>query len=119
MSLTNPSIGELLDRLSILKWKIHYGEEAGKDVTHFRVEQHEIMDRLPADLDLAAEPVARLFQVNRMLWVDTDCLRNAIRVSWVMGQSDLGVEILQLNDERARLIQQINADHGDYRIEKL
>lgn len=118
MSLTRPSIGEYLDRLSILKLKIGYGEKAGYAIEHFRDEMHEILGALPDSLNMAADPVQDIFAVNELLWTLTDNLRRAIATHHREQERSLGVAILHANDERARLIQAINEDHGDFRKEK-
>jgi hypothetical protein len=116
MPLLDPSIGDLIDRLSILRLKIQHGEEVGKSIYHFDTERAAILKRLNG-VNLSTPEVEKLFVANEAIWELTDALRTA-------GSSDafaarLGRKILAMNDERARLIAAISAAHGDLRVEKL
>ena len=120
MSLTHPSVGEFLDRLAILRLKIRFGEDHGKDVAHFRQEQKDICTRLQDKADMNHPLVEELFFVNEALWELTDAIREAIKQGerdWQIGR--FGRLILEKNDKRASLIAKISAQYGDYRIEKL
>lgn len=120
MSLTDPSVGELLDRLSILKLKIAHGEELIKPIGHFRTEQTEILRRLPQGWQTTLDrQVTRLFEINELLWHGTDALRAAAKTNEVEVHARLGLSILRMNDERAQLIQAISEQHGDHRVEKM
>lgn len=120
MSLTDPTVGDLLDRLSILRLKIAQGERLALPITYFRTEQKEILDRLPAGWQATFKPdVDRLFDVNELLWHETDALRAIAVTGETIQQARLGLHILRLNDERSRLIAAINQIAGDFRLEKL
>ena len=119
MSLINPSVGDLLDRLSILRLKIHHGSIAGRTVSHFEEERQEILQRLPAGLDLNDPSVEHLFFINEMLWELTDAMREAVEAKTAGLQARYGRVILRCNDKRAQLIRQIAQQHGDARVEKI
>lgn len=119
MSLTAPSVGELLDRFSILRLKIHHGALAGKPVDHFEQERREILDRLPHGLNFENPLFEQLSFVNECLWELTDAMREATGVKVIPLQARYGSIILRFNDKRARLIAEISAQHGDHRVEKI
>lgn len=118
MSLIDPSLGEFLDRLSILRLKIEHGEAEDKDVSHFRDEQQGILSRLRT-VNLMTLPFEKLADINQALWESTDALRIAIATHDEPLQARFGRIILRLNDQRAELVRQINEAHGDFRVEKL
>lgn len=121
VSLTNPSIGEYVDRLSILRLKIRGGEAKEISVEHFRTEQCEIMQRMPREVSLVNPYISRLFRINELLWELTDEFRAIASQKYDFNghQARLGCSILRMNDERAELIAKINAQYGDYRMEKI
>jgi len=116
MPLLDPSVGDLIDRLSILRLKIVHGEEAQKDISHFDTERAAILHRLNG-VNLNTREIEKLFVTNEALWELTDALRQATNSDAVAAR--LGRKILSLNDERARLIAAISLAHGDTRMEKL
>ena len=119
MSLINPSVGDLLDRFSILRLKIHHGTLAGKDVSHFERERSEILTQLPHGVNFEDPLVEQLSFVNECLWDLTDAMREAIGQRAVPLQARYGAIILRFNDKRARLIADIAAAYGDHRPEKI
>jgi hypothetical protein len=120
MSLIDPTLGDLLDRLSILRLKIAQAEALARPVPYFHAEQTAILDRLPAQWQTTFEPaLSRLFDVNELLWHETEALRAVSTVDNAVVHARLGLHILRLNDERATLIEVINTQAGEYRKEKL
>ncbi len=129
--LINPGTGDLLDRLSILSLKIlHAGLLAGKNVDHFRNERNALltMVRAGGGSDKVIEEYQQLGAVNAALWYAEDELRHC---RFAHQQEPLGTpgliiavqcafKIQSLNDERARLIGEINKKSGtDLGAEKL
>ena len=119
MSLTRPSVGDLLDRLSILRLKIHHGGIAGKPVGHFEEERQEILQRLPPQIDFLDPLVEHLFFVNEALWELTDAMRDAVDAKTADLQARYARVMLRMNDKRANLVGQIAAKYGDHRVEKI
>ena len=118
MSLLDPSVGDLVDRLSILKLKIQFGEEAQKSIGHFETERAAVLHRLNG-VNLSTPEIDKLFFVNEAIWTTTDEMRTVCDAHDEPKQARFGRIILRLNDQRAELIQTINRQHGDSRIEKL
>lgn len=119
MSLTNPSIGEFVDRLSILRLKIAVGEAKGHAIDHFVRERKEICDRLQDRVNLNDPLIEELFFVNEALWELTDAMRQAVTHGPDVLVAKYGRMILDRNDKRASLIAEISAAHGDHRLEKM
>lgn len=119
MSLLRPSVGDLLDRLSILRLKIHHGGIAGKSIGHFEEERQAILHQLPPDVDFLDPVVEHLFFVNEALWELTDAMREAVQCKTADLQARYGRVILRMNDKRAHLIRQIAQKYGDDREEKI
>ena len=118
MSLIDPSVGDLLDRLSILKLKIQFGEQVGKSVGHFETERQAILQRMNG-IDLNTPEIEKLFFTNEAIWNSTNEMRVVCDSHNESAQARFGRIILRLNDQRAELIQVINHQHGDARMEKL
>lgn len=119
MSLTQPSVGEYLDRFSILRLKIHHGSLAGKDVTHFERERDEILGLLPPGINFEDPAVEELAFANECIWELTDAFREAVMHRKPTLQATYGRLMVRFNDKRSRLIQRISEAHGDTRVEKL
>lgn len=119
MKLDRPGIGEVTDRLTILSLKILFGEQAQKDVTHFRTEQAALLSKIHARTLNGAWFTAtlELAAVNAALWHAEDDLRGwrtaspSDKVAWAV--LPLAFKIQALNDLRAALVQKINKDAGD------
>ncbi len=115
-------MGELSDRLSILALKILFGEEQGKDVAHFKVEQGAILTQVRTRTLNGKwfEAYTELAATNAALWHAEDDLRThrgrgeeaRTPILWeAVGK--VAVRIQALNDRRAVLIATINRDAGD------
>jgi hypothetical protein len=136
MSLLNPGAGEITDRLTILSLKALYGAAAGKDVSHFVNERNGLLVKLRArELNGAwFECVLQLGAVNAALWARTDEQRRWMEqwrdrgpdssglsggpgsgfiTATAIPAAECGIAIMRLNDERARLVRQINVLSGD------
>ena len=124
--LHDPSLGDIIDRLTILALKQVYGKQAGRETTHWSNEYEALLDRLDAmratetgrDRQLVRMVLA-MAAVNAALWQAEDAIRE-LRPSptplppWdpVKEAEQLAFRIADLNDRRAQLVQQINADAG-------
>lgn len=132
--LAHPTLGDILDRLTILSLKILHGRAAGKSVTHFEAEYAELFDwfwqRGPHQPGVFNHAL-QLAAVNAALWTAEDELRpwqkwwtetgpgspgsspgssvtrgfNSDTVYIIAG---VALRIQQLNDQRADLVARIN-----------
>lgn len=113
-ALLHPGLGDYLDRWTILELKITHGESFGRDCAHFHAEQRAL--RLHPGLDAAIETPEgrRLFTINAAIWTHTDYLLQAlpawpnVREEDIYAIADKAIQILKLNEARARLVQQLN-----------
>src|SRR5678815_5708453 len=134
MSLLNPTVGDLCDRLTILALKRLHGTAAGKDVSHFNREWAGLLTKIHGRTLNGAwfEHLLDLGAVNAELWVLTDDMRTLAEQHRSVTTPDssgltghfsgprvleqagpVGIAILRLNDRRAELIQTINELCGD------
>jgi hypothetical protein len=119
--LIDPGPGEVFDRLTILALKILYGEQAGKDVSHFTRERAKLLPKVTT-FNGTLEGVLALGAVNAALWQAEDALR---KIAMTEPETDLvyagqcGLLIQRLNDQRAALVWKINATSGESHQEKL
>lgn len=123
--LTNPGVGDISDRLTILALKRLHGTAAGHDVSHFDREWATLHTMLRGRTLNAAwfEQVLELGAVNAKLWALTDQMRHFLFLrsldgSWpttdrTLETANCGCDILTLNDRRADLVQKINELAGD------
>lgn len=131
MKLVNPGPGEQTDRLTILALKILFGVEAGKDVAHFERERAVLLTQVRArasQVDL--EAVLALAAVNAALWHAEDDLRalrrgvmlslsaaldskEGIALAVYQQAGEVAFRIQDLNDQRAKLVGEINARSGE------
>lgn len=119
--LLNPGVGELIDRLSILRLKILHSTE---HQTHFETEKAQIsmlLDRmgLPTDEHLL-QVCERLHLSNARLWQFEDQMAKYVRTQRQWDGTDpyvvaeLGVEIWKMNRTRNAFIREINERAGTY-----
>src|SRR5678815_3408747 len=132
MSLLNPTVGDLCDRLTILALKRLHGTAAGKDVSHFNREWAGLLTKIHGRTLNGAwfEHLLELGAVNAQLWALTDRIRGlnadltgepiptSVYLSADANEAWLhagaaGIAILRLNDRRAELIQTINELCGE------
>jgi hypothetical protein len=139
MRLLRPNPGEAVDRQTILRLKMEFGESKNLHTLHFQQEHEELQKYLhetffvmmcrdvqkPYD-DLYAE----LYDVNNFLWQQEDNIRSYIIKHSGVAASELphddlvaiatiGLAIAQLNDKRAQLVMNINKLFGVTSVEKL
>lgn len=126
MRLLDPGTGEITDRLTILSLKILFGEQAGKEVSHFKAERTSLLAKIRSrELNGAwFDKVLELAAVNAALWHCEDDLRACREKTLTpVGDKvvvDLAFLIQSLNDQRAALVGEINKSAGDEKgVEKL
>lgn len=121
MRLINPGAGEISDRLTILSLKLLFGAELGRDLTAFRTERTALLSQIRSRTLNGAwfDSVLELATVNAALWHAEDDLRT-LRADWEQAPvkrtllvADLAFRIQSLNDQRAVLIDKINAACGE------
>ncbi len=117
MSLVNPTVGDISDRLTILALKRLHGTNDGHHVGHFDREWAALHTMVKARTLNGAwfELVLELAAVNAELWKLTDLMRAVEEDSEVdyREAGNIGLQILHLNDRRAELVQQINELAGE------
>ena len=122
MRLVNYGPGEIADRLTILALKIVAGEEAGKDVKHFRDERNALLVKLNAQKNVdCLEELIELGAINARIWQTEDELRRwrsptsgAITATDADTIRKLAFRAQELNDRRAELIAKVNREAGEY-----
>jgi len=115
------SVGELIDKITILTLKAEYISDAQK-LANIRHELDSLRDTSPAvvksnpDLDRLT---AELLEVNRSLWHIEDDIRDCER------RKDFGPRFIELarsvyvtNDKRAEIKRRINAATGSALVEE-
>ena len=149
MRMLQPSPGEAVDRQTILSLKMHHGAKKGMNVKAFVDENNELQRYLEQNFFLIApkalqDPYDRAFnalkEVNRQLWDLEDEIRN-LKIEFgggglsaqemarvISGQIhlpaslriiEISLLIPELNDRRAKLVQEINRLFGIYSQEKV
>lgn len=132
--LLNPGLGELVDRLTILRLKILHAPDP-RDTMHFHTEQAQVqmlIDRVHQGLHVPLEThtklgtyTADLHMVNRKLWALEDRMAQYAQSrlyyeDHLADVGDLGISIWHANRDRNTLIREINALAGtDVGPEKL
>lgn len=112
--LLHPGLGDYWDRRTILALKIADAHARNVHAGHFQQEIDEIDQHLRSQPAPHPHLVKALTTTNREIWKATDQLL-ALRVNWphlieseVYTVAELGITILNLNEERARLVQELN-----------
>ncbi len=120
MSVLRPTVGELLDRRTILALKVHHGSRAGVDIHAWQVEQTEIAERLSTQTknftaeqqQLLARITGTLASINASLWSAEDEVRAAAE-SEIAALAALAKRIAHLNDQRAQAVRELNRLAGE------
>lgn len=112
------SIGELIDKITILEIKLEHCSLSQKNNVYREL---ELLSRILARLELESNSdlVRSLIDVNRSLWEIEDCIREMER------RQDFGDDFIKLarlvyltNDNRAELKRKINVRYGSSIIEE-
>ncbi len=120
MSVLHPTVGELLDRQTILALKIRHGRKAGVDTEAWLAERSEIDARLAArtagfaaeQRQLLARLTGTLESINASLWAAEDEVRAAPE-SEIAALAVLAKRIASLNDQRAQAVRELNRLAGE------
>jgi hypothetical protein len=129
MRVMNPGPGELFDRLAVLSLKIEVGQQKFLNVDDWQQEEYEILVALTGtgcQDDETMALVEQLRAVNKNIWIAIDRQREFLALD-LNAQSEaklreiahLGLNVMEQNDIRAKLIGEINALHGIKRPEKI
>jgi hypothetical protein len=108
-----------VDRVTILALKILVGVAAGKSVTHFETERERLISLLETQSPVKVNLLLELAAVNALLWQAEDTLRamRGVPEPDLAMVATVAFRIQSLNDDRARVIAQING--ADTPAEKL
>jgi predicted nucleic acid-binding Zn-ribbon protein len=120
MSVLQPTVGELVDRRTILALKIHHGHKAGVDTAAWLAEQAEIEKHLSSrtaqftaeQRQLLSRLSGTLQSINASLWAAEDEVR-ALAESEVAPLAALAKRIARLNDQRAQAVRELNRLAGE------
>lgn len=135
MGLLTPSPGEVVDRQTILELKIEAAKEKQLPANSF-VDEYDQLKRYLENNSFILAPVkhdydllyGKLKEVNTKLWKIEDEIRLIIRQAGDASKltadqkalvCSISFEIPRLNDQRAALVQQVNALFKISRLEKL
>jgi hypothetical protein len=113
MSLLEPTAGEMLDRLSILRLKMAAHKRRRKKYIGLAIEYRDIAHRIATQWGPGNEVTRRLYgrldKANENLWDCEDKIRLPGKVTaFVM----VAKRIAELNDKRNRLIREIDKAYG-------
>lgn len=112
------SLGELMDKISILEIKQQHLE--GLALSHVQIELKALQTTL-ADLNLNLDPalIQRLREVNETLWQIEDAIREKERSQdFSAAFIQLARSVYQQNDRRADLKKEINQRYGSLLVEE-
>ncbi|MGO9641763.1 MAG: hypothetical protein ACLP1Y_10720 [Candidatus Acidiferrales bacterium] len=120
MSVLQPTVGELVDRRTILELKILHGHKAGVDTAAWLAEQAEIEKHLSSrtarftveQRQLLSRLSGTLQSINASLWTAEDEVR-ALAESEVAPLAALAKRIAKLNDQRAQAVRELNRLAGE------
>jgi hypothetical protein len=123
MRLLDPGAGEITDRLTILSLKILFGDQAGKDTTHFKAERTTLLSKIRSKTlnGVWFDKALELAAVNAALWHCEDAMRgfrieageSPLTPTGCASVVEVAFRIQSLNDQRAKLVAEINKDAGD------
>jgi hypothetical protein len=114
---TEPTIGEVYDRLSILELKILYAKVQGAEVTRFEMERQKLSELLDSKVVLTSAYL-EIAAVNAAIWHMTGTLRELERRD-AQGEHEireyfgkLALQVFRWNERRAAIITRVNEDWG-------
>jgi hypothetical protein len=90
------------------------GVAAGKPVTHFETERERLISLLETQSPVKVKLLLELAAVNALLWQAEDAMR-AMRAEHdpdLELVKNVAFRIGELNDQRSKLVEQINAEAG-------
>lgn len=123
MSLVNPGLGQITDRLTILELKILAATEEDAPTEHWEAERRQLLAKIHSRTLNGAwfDWVLGLAATNARIWHAEDDLRVwRIRdpgIGYTAGDGEairiLAFRLQRLNDRRAELVHRINQEAGD------
>lgn len=135
MRMLRPSLGECLDRITVLDLKIANCHAIKRpDAAVSFQEEHDGLTgymktafpmHVPETANRIQEVRDKIFAINSQLWKCEDDIRDLIRIRRsgaavdTKAVVDVAFLIPELNDERARLVSEANAIVGDTHKEKV
>lgn len=114
------SIGELVDKITILQLKEEFikDEDKLKNVRHELKQLQGILDRLNLDCE---HEINELRDVNRVMWYNEDRARKFPQSSWTIGEADkiatIAMETYHANNRRAQIKYAINQKYNSDIVE--
>jgi hypothetical protein len=98
-----------------LSLKILFGQQAGKDCTHWQTERSKLLPQVRSRLNgvMWVENVLELAAVNAALWHKEDELRLLRGSTEYERAAKIAFYVQALNDRRAELVSLINANAGE------
>lgn len=112
------SIGEIVDKLSILQIKLENITDEGK-LVNIKKEFNYLYDIVFKDLKIQLDDYNRLLAINKQLWDIEDDIRDEERAKRFEDRFiELARAVYVTNDERSRIKKDINIKYGSDFVEE-
>ena len=112
------SIGEIVDKLSILQIKLENITDEGK-LVNVKKEFNYLYDIVFKDLKIQLDDYQRLLNINKQLWDIEDDIRDEERAKRFEDKFiELARAVYVTNDERSRIKKDINIKYGSDFVEE-
>lgn len=111
MSLLRPTPGAIIDRITILTLKINAYIKAGRNTDSLWREQVELANQLAKKAQARPAEIFSLARINTELWQAEDQVRS-LPSSQVLDLAQLAKHIASLNDQRIKLIRELDNSYG-------
>jgi hypothetical protein len=112
------SIGEIVDKLSILQIKLENITDEGK-LVNIKKEFNYLYDIVFKDLKMQLDDYNRLLAINKQLWDIEDDIRDEERAKRFEDRFiELARAVYVTNDERSRIKKDINIKYGSDFVEE-
>ena len=112
------SIGEIVDKLSILQIKLENITDEGK-LVNVKKEFNYLYDIVFKDLKMQLDDYQRLLNINKQLWDIEDDIRDEERAKRSEDKFiELARAVYVTNDERSRIKKDINVKYGSDFVEE-
>jgi len=112
------SIGEIVDKLSILQIKLENITDEGK-LVNVKKEFNYLYDIVFKDLKIQLDDYQRLLNINKQLWDIEDDIRDEERAKRFEDKFiELARAVYVTNDERSRIKKDINVKYGSDFVEE-
>ncbi len=112
------SIGEIVDKLSILQIKLENIKDEGK-LVNIKKEFNYLYNIVFKDLKMQLDDYQRLLNINKQLWDIEDDIRDEERAKRFEDKFiELARAVYVTNDERSRIKKDINIKYGSDFVEE-